>query len=122
VIQESAPYVVVVNPNLLTVTGRFPVRSGVRAVTVDPNTGLVYLGKVRDVLLGLYDPFVFAPVGFMDVGAAVVQMTADGDNNTLFLVSPDRNAVLVANLTSKRMLGAIDVGHHPYWVTMMGER
>jgi len=122
VIQESAPYVVVVNPNLLTVTGRFPVRSGVRAVKVDPNTGLVYLGKVRDVLLGLYDPFVFAPVGFMDVGAAVVQMTADGDNNTLFLVGPDRNAVLVANLTSKRMLGAIDVGHHPYWVTMMGER
>jgi YVTN family beta-propeller protein len=122
VIQETSPYVVVVNPSLLTVTGRFPVRSGMRSVKVDPNTDLVYLGKARDFAVGLYDPFAFAPVGFMDAGAAIAQMTADGDENNLFLVSPDRKAVLVANLTSRRIVGEIDVGDDPYWVTMMGER
>ena len=122
VIQETSPYVVVINPGLLTVTGRFPVRSGVRSVKVDPNTDLVYLGKARDVTVGLYDPFAFAPVGFMDAGAAIAQMTADGDENNLFMVNPDRKTVLVANLTSRRIVGEIDVGDDPYWVTMMGER
>jgi YVTN family beta-propeller protein len=122
VIQETSPYVVVINPSLLTVTGRFPVRSGVRSVKVDPNTDLVYLGKMHDFAVGLYDPFAFAPVGFMDAGGAIAQMTADGDENNLFLVSPDRKAVLVANLTSRRTVGEIDVGDDPYWVTMMGER
>jgi DNA-binding beta-propeller fold protein YncE len=122
VIQETSPYIVVINPSLLTVVGRFPVRSGVRAVKVDPNTDLVYLAKVRDFVVGLYDPFAFAPVGFMDAGAAIAEMTADGDENTLFMVSPDRKTVLVANLTSRRILGEIDVGEDPYWVAMMGER
>ena len=122
VIQEISPYVVVINPNLLTVTGRFPVRSGVRAVKVDPNTDVVYLGKVRDFAVGLYDPFAFAPVGFMDAGAAIAQMTADGDENHLFMVNPERKSVLVANLTSRRIVGEIDVGGDPYWVSMMGER
>lgn len=122
VIQETSPYVVVINPNLLTVTGRFPVRSGMRSVKVDPNTDLVYLGKVRDFMVGLYDPFVFAPVGFVDTGAAIAQMTADGDENHLFMVSSERNTVLVANLTSRRIVGEIDVGEDPYWVAVMGER
>jgi YVTN family beta-propeller protein len=122
VIHETSPYIVVINPNLLTVVGRFPVRSGMRSVKVDPNTDLVYLGKVRDFAVGLYDPFAFAPVGFVGTGAAIVQMTADGDENHLFMVSPDRKSVLVANLTSRRIVGEIDVGDDPYWVTMMGER
>ncbi len=122
VIQETSPYVVVINPSLLTVVGRFPVRSGVRSLKVDPNTDLVYLGKVRDFAAGLYDPFAFAPVGFLDTGAAIAEMAADGDENNLFMVSPDRKAVLVANLTSRRLVGEIDVGDDPYWVTMMGER
>jgi YVTN family beta-propeller protein len=122
VIQETSPYVVVINPSLLTVVGRFPVRSGMRSVKVDPNTDLVYLGKVRDFMVGLYDPFAFAPVGFIDAGTAITEMTADGNENNLFMVSPDRRTVLVANLTSRRMVGEIDVGDDPYWVTMMGER
>lgn len=122
VIHEMSPYVVVFNPNLLTATGRFPVRSGARSLKVDPNTDLVYLGKVRDFGVGLYDPLAFAPVGFVDTGGAVAQMTADGDGNNLFMVTPDRKAVLVANLTSKRIVGEIDVGDDPSWVTMMGER
>jgi DNA-binding beta-propeller fold protein YncE len=112
----------VINPNLLTVTGKFTVRSGVRSVKVDPNTDLVYLGKVHDFAVGLYDPFVFAPVGFVDTGTAIAQMTADGDENYLFMVNPDRKTVLVANLTSRRIAGEIDVGDDPYWVAMMGER
>lgn len=122
VIQETSPYVVVMNPNLLTVAGRFPVRSGVRSVKVDPNTDLVYLGKVRDFAVGLFDPFAFSPVGFVDSGSAIAQMTADGDENRLFMVNPDRKSVLVANLTSRRIVGEVDVGDDPYWVTMMGER
>jgi len=122
VIQEMSPFVLVVNPILLTVVGRFPVRTGMISVKVDPNTDLVYLGKQRDFVVGFYDPLAFAPVGFVTTGTSIAYMAIDPEENNLFLVSPDRRSVPVANLTSRRIVGEIDVGDDPYWVTMMGEK
>ena len=122
VIHESSPYVVVLDPALLSVTARFPVRSAVSSIRRDPNTDLVYLGKTGDFLVGLYDPFAFAPVGFVETRASIAQMAADGDENTLLMVSPDRRSVLVSSLTSRRIVGELDAGDGPYWVTTMGER
>jgi hypothetical protein len=64
----------------------------------------------------------FAPVGSVGTGASIAYMAVDGDTNTLFMVSPDRKSVLTASLTGRRIVGEIDVGDGPYWVTMMGER
>jgi YVTN family beta-propeller protein len=122
VIHELSSYVVVINPQLLTVVARFPVRTGMGSVKVDPNTDLIYLGRRHDFAVGLYEPIAFAPVGSVDTGASVAYMAVDGDGNTLFMVSPDRKSVLAANLTSRRIVGEIDVGEDPYWVSMMGER
>ncbi len=122
VIFELSPYIVVINPNSLSVVGRFPVRSGMISMKVDPNTDLVYLGRKRDFVVGLYDPFAFAAVGFVNTGTSIAYIAEDGDENTLFMVSPDTKSVLVSHLISKRIVGEIDVGEGPYWVTMMGER
>jgi len=37
-------------------------------------------------------------------------------------VCPERKTVLVANLTGRRIVGALDLGDDPYWATVMGER
>lgn len=122
VIHEISPYVVVINPNSLAVVGRFPVRSGMISVKVDPNTDLVYLARKRDFVVGRYDPLSFAAVGFVNTGTGIVYMAEDGDEGNLFMVSPDRKSVLVSNLIGNRIIGEIDVGEGPYWVTMFGER
>ena len=122
VIHELSPYVLVINPNSLSVAGRFPVRSGMIAARVDTNTDLVYLARKRDFVVGLYDPFSFAAVGFVNTGASVVQMAVDGDENNLFMVSPDTKSILASHLIGNRIVGQLDVGEGPYWVTLMGER
>jgi YVTN family beta-propeller protein len=122
VIQELSPFVLVFNPTLLTVVGRFAVRPGMISMKVDPNTDLIYLGRKRDITVGLYDPFAFAAIGFINTGATIAYMAIDGDDNTLFMVAPDMKRVFVSSLTSRRIVGEIDVGEGPYWATMMGER
>jgi len=122
VIHDSSPYVLVFNPSSLSLIGRFPVRSGMLSAKVDPNTDLIYLGPKHDFVVGLYDPLFLAPVGFVNTGTSISYMTEDGDENNLFMVSPDTKSVLVSNLTSKRIVGEIDVGEGAYWVSMMGER
>ena len=121
VIHEISSYVTVVDPNTLTPTGRFPLRSAMNAIKVDPNTDLVYLAGKRDFVVGVYDPLAFAPVDVVDTAASVVQMATDGDENTLYMVSPDRRSILAADRIRKNVVGEIDVGEGPYWVTVVGE-
>ena len=122
VIHDLSSYIAVIDPILLAVTGRFPVRSGMIAAKVNTNTDLVYLARKRDFVVGVYDPFSFAAVGFVNTGASVVQMAIDGDENNLFMVSPDTKTILISTLTGNRIVGQLDVGEGPYWVTLMGER
>jgi YVTN family beta-propeller protein len=122
VVHEASPYVVVIDPQSLSVTGRLAVRTGTSSAKVDASTDLVYLGRKRDVVVGVHDPFSFAAVGFVHTGATITHMAADGDENTLLMVSPDTKSVLVSNLISKGIVGEMDVGEGPYWVTLMGER
>jgi YVTN family beta-propeller protein len=122
VIQELSQFVLVINPILLSTVGRFSVRPGVISIKVDPNTDLVYLGRQRDFMVGLYDPMGFGVVGFVNTGASIAYMAIDPEENNLFMVSSDKGTVSISNLTSRRIIGEIDVGERPYWATVMGER
>jgi YVTN family beta-propeller protein len=122
VIHEISPYVLTFNLTTLALLGRFPVRSGMLAVKTDPSTDRVYLARRRDVVVGVYDPTSFAPIGFVGTGRGVAYMTIAGDEGDLLMVSPDTRSVLVSNLISQRIVGEIDVGEEPYWVNLQGER
>ena len=121
VIHELSSFVTIINPLTLAVTGRFRVRSPMESIKVDPNTDQVYLGGLRELNVGLYEPMSFAPVGFVDTGTSVVDMATDGDENNLYMASGGKNSLLVSNRLSKRVVGELDVGDGPYWVTVMGE-
>lgn len=122
VVHEISPYVVAIHPQSLAVRTRYPVRFPMVSIKTDFGTDLIYLGGKRDFGVALYDPMAFAPVGYVDTGASVSYMAVDGNENTLFMVRTDRDSVLVSDVISRRIVGEMDVGGGPYWVTMMGER
>ena len=121
VIYETTPFVTVVNPDTGIVAGRFPIRSGMDAIKVDSNADLVYLGGRRELEVGVYEPFSVVAIDFLDTGAGIVYIATDPEENTLYLVSPDTNRVLVSSRVRRRIVGAVDVGDGPAWISVMGE-
>ena len=121
VVHEMTPYITVIDPLALAVTARFPVRSGMEAIKVDPNTDLVYLGGRREFGVGVHEPFAFGLVDVVQTGTGVAHMATDGEENALYLVSPDTNRVLVFHRIRKTPVGELDVGVGPAWVAVMGE-
>jgi len=121
VIHETSAWVTVIDTVTLTVSARLPVRSALAAIEIDPSTDFVYLAGRGEPTVGLHEPFSFAPVDFVATGAGVIDMATDREANTLYLVVPDTNRVLVVDRISKRTVGELDVGNGPTWITLMGE-
>jgi len=121
VIYETTPYVTVINPETGAVIKRFPVRSGMDAIKVDPSTDLVYLGGRRELAVGIYEPFSLVAVDFLDSGTGIAFMATDGEENTLYLVAPTANRLLVSPRIRRRIVGELDVGDGPVWMSVMGE-
>ena len=121
VIHETAPYVTVINPLTLAVSGRFPVRPGMGAIKADPSTDLVYLGGRREPGVGIHEPFFLGAVDFLDTGTGIAHMATDGEEGILYLVSADTNRVLLFHRIRKGLVGELDVGEGPSWVSVMGE-
>ncbi len=121
-IHELSSYLTVLDPNALTLVGRFRARMGLNAIKVDTNTNWIYLGKKNDPVVEAYDPFSFYPVDYVRAGLGVSYMTIDGEENNLYMVNSETNSVRIFNLISKKMIAEFDVAESPYWATMMGER
>jgi hypothetical protein len=122
VIHELTSYLTAIDPDSLSVVGRFKVRMGMNSIKVDTKTDLIYLGRKNDIMVEAYNPISFIPVDYVKTGGETNYMTIDGEVNNLYLVNSDAKSLMVFNLISKKMVAEIDVGEGPYWVTMMGER
>ena len=121
VIHEQSPYMTVFDPSSLSVQKRVFVGAGMTAVKVDERTDLLYVGRKSDSL-EILDPFSLFPVDSIPAGGGISNMTIDGDENNLYLVLPERKAVAVLGLVSRKMASVIDVGEGACWVAVMGER
>lgn len=122
VIHEYSPYLVELDSASLAVLRKDPLRIGMNAIKVDTKTDYAYVGRRRDFLVEVYEPFTFAPIDFIDTGGDVEYMAIDNDQNNLYLVNSGKKTVMVLSLVSKKTIAEFDVGDGPYWVTMMGER
>ncbi len=121
VIFETTPFVTVFNPDTGVVTGRFPIRSGMDAIKVDQSADLVYLGGRREFTVGVYEPLSVVAIDFLDTGTGIAYITTDTEENQLYLVSPEKNRLLVSSRVRRRLGGAVDVGDGPAWISVMGE-
>ena len=122
IISAGSPYLTVLDVATLAIVRKEFIGMGTDSIKVDRRTDLIYLGRGRERILAIYDPFSFTETDRIVTSGPVTAMAIDGDENTLFLVIPERRRVAVVNLVSKRTLGGFDVTESPAWITMMGER
>jgi YVTN family beta-propeller protein len=122
VISSGSSYLSVIDVGTLSVVKKVFVGMGANAFKVDPRTDLLYVGRRQDDGVTVYNAVTFTPTYFIRAGGPVAYMTIDGEENRLYLAIPRRKVVSVIDLISRQVVGEIDVGEDPYWVTMMGER
>jgi YVTN family beta-propeller protein len=121
VITRNSPNLLVIDPADLAITGRIFVGTGAASIKVDPKTGLIYVGKkIGDI--AVIDPSILMPIDTFRVDGNAAFLDIDNDENSLFVVLPNRNTIQKMDLISQKVLGVIDVEEGCYSVVIMGER
>lgn len=95
---------------------------GATTVKVDPRTDLLYLSRGDERRISVYDPISFQPLDQIDVPGVVSRMVIDDAENTLLALMPERGAIAVLDLTSRKLLAEIPVGDDPFGLAFVGER
>lgn len=95
---------------------------GAATIRVDARSDLIYVSRGEERRIAVYDPVALQPVDHFDVPGAVSYMAIDDAEDALLLLMPDRRAIAVVDLTSRRLLGEVPVGARPYTLALAGER
>lgn len=122
IVTQDRPDLTVINPLQSSVGNRIYVGPGAGSLKVDTATGLVLVGKMYGREITVVDPSTSIFVDNIEVGGKAGYLTIDNQENTLFVVLPDKGILQKINLTSKVTMGEIDVGKRPYEVVVLGER
>jgi hypothetical protein len=94
---------------------------GAASIKLDPETGLVYIGK-RMGGVAVVDPSLGMPIDTFRVDGSAAFVAIDGDENNLFVASSDKKTIQRMGLISQKLSGAIEVEERCYAVVLMGER
>ena len=121
VIGRDTPNLSVVDPKGLTVTAQIFVGPGSVSLRVDARTGLILVGKKFGGEIKVVDPSSLMFIDSIKVGGDAAFMTIDREENTLFVVLPDKRLVQKFNLTSKKMMAEIEVGEGAHAAVVMSE-
>jgi YVTN family beta-propeller protein len=122
VIHERSPYLSVIDPVTLSVVRKMFVGPGLSAIKVDTATDMFYICRVHDEVMEMYDPFSLSPAAYIQAMRGVTYMAIDGEENNLYLVSPETRTIMTINLVSRKITALIDAGESPTWVATMGAR
>ena len=121
VISRDSPYLSVIDPSSLRVTERIFVGTGSVSVKISFLTDLIFVGKRFGEEIAVVDSLSSMFIDSIRVGGIAAYMTIDRQENTLFVVLPERRVVQKVNLTSKKIMAEIEVGEGAYAIVVMGE-
>ncbi len=122
VIHELSSYLSIIDARTFSTVKRMQVGIGMSYIKVDTVTDLVYMGRAREPMVGVYEPNSFVPIDYIRTEGGIAYLTIDGDENNLVMVGAQPPRLTTANLVSRKSVSALDTGDDPYWVTIMGER
>ncbi len=122
VVHEGSPYLLVFDPNSLSVTKRLFFGYGISAIKVDSTSDLLYVSRKGDARIEVYEPFSLHLTDYLPGMSDVEYITIDGESNNLFLLSAVKRRLQAISLVSRKAVTETDIGEDPTWVTMMGER
>jgi YVTN family beta-propeller protein len=121
-VHRGSAYVASFDVPSLAPVARVYVGLGITAVKVDPRSDLIYLSRGDERRITVHDPISLQPVDAIEMPGAVSHMTIDDAENALLALVPERRAVAVVDLTSRKLLAEIPVGADPYTIALVGER
>jgi YVTN family beta-propeller protein len=121
VITRDSPNLLIIDPATLTLQERAFVGLDAASIQVDDKTGQIYVGKTTGEIV-VMDLRSLIFVDTFTVKGDAAFLAIDGDENSLFVVSPDSKTIQKVNLVSKRRLGLIEVEGGSYAVALMGQR
>jgi DNA-binding beta-propeller fold protein YncE len=122
VINRDMPYLTVIDPSRLTVSGKIFVGTGAVSIKTDTRSDLIYVGNSTGGGISVINPSSSIFVDTISTGGTAAFMTIDDEENTLLVLVPERKVLQIINLTNKRKMAEIDVGEWAYAVAVMGER
>jgi len=121
VITRYSSDLLVLDASTLALRERIYMGAGAASVKVDPNTGLIYVGKKAGGI-SVIDPRLLLPIDRFRTDGNASNLTIDRDENSLFVVRPDRETIQKLDLVTKRLKGVIEVQKGSYDVVLMGAR
>ncbi|MFO0581400.1 MAG: hypothetical protein U0229_03930 [Anaeromyxobacter sp.] len=93
-----------------------------RAIFVEPRTDYLWVAAGDDDRLDLFDPFSLVPAGAVRLPDVPGDVALDDAQNTLLVALPARGAVAAVGLSSRQVLGLVDVAGEPARLVAGGER
>jgi DNA-binding beta-propeller fold protein YncE len=121
VITRFSSDLLVLNASSLALMGRIYVGTGATSINVDPNTDLIYVGKKAGGI-SVVDPGLLMPIDRFRTSGNAANLAIDAEENSLFVVLPDRETIQKLDLVTKRLKGVIEVQKGSYDVVLMGAR
>ncbi len=122
VIHQWSPYLLVIDLQTLAVRDRIFIGSGAECIKVNPSTDLFYVGKRLEGVVEVYSPNTRLPIDVITSPGAVRHIAIDGEENTLYFLSPAKRRLTDLGVINRQAIFEIDTGEDPYWVSVMGER
>jgi len=122
IIFDQTPYLTVLDVRTLTVLSRAYVGMGMNALKVDPLTDLIYLGKINEAGVEVYDPFSLLQIDYIETAEGSSYLTIDGEGNNLWVVGSVTGKIFVVGLAGRKIIAEIDVEDETSRIVLMGER
>ena len=122
VICRNSPHLSVVDPLQSRLARKIYVGMEGVSVSTDKQTGIVLVGKRFGGEISVIEPIASMYIDSIGVEGIPAFMSIDKEENTLFVVLPDKKTLQKINLTSKKNIAEIEVGEGAYAVAVMGER
>lgn len=118
---EDSPYLLVVDAQNLTVNNKVFIGYGARCLVVNSNNGLLYVG-LDNGEIAVVDRQVDLPIDYFRAGGQVVAIVPDLIENSLFVLTGNRQQLEKYDLVSKKRLAVLDFDADSYGLAVMGEK
>ena len=121
VVSSNSPNLSVIDPSSLRVADKIFIGTGGVSIKVSRLNGLTFVGKSFGGEIAILDPSSSMFIDSIRIRGNAAYMTIDRQENTLFVVLPEKRLVQKINLTSKKIMAEIEVAEVAYAVAVMGE-
>jgi DNA-binding beta-propeller fold protein YncE len=122
VAHRDARAVLVLDAATRSVARRIPLDSQASALALDPRSDRIYVARRGGLMVEVFDPGSPFPTRGFPVDGDVGFLEVDPEGNTLCMVLPDRDEVLLVRLVGGQVVARLGIGPGPGEPAFSGSR